>query len=305
MLRRAWALPFAIAAACGGAGAPRDPHAASRAAADPAAAEAACATCHAEIAREHRGSNHAEAFRHATFQEAYAAEPLPFCAGCHAPHADARAPRPPASDLGVGCLACHAELGAKAGAARAAGSDAACARCHEFPYPPGVLPGRLLQKTASEHRASSKAGVSCIQCHMPREGGRRSHAFSASRDEGRIQSAAAIEARRDGEALVITFTRQAAGHAFPTGDVFRRLLVVVTSPAGERRVALGRRTREPAEIDERPFADGKDRHEVRVPVGRGPARWRVVYERVQHPTELDGIAAKVEGSVEVASGEVP
>ncbi len=302
MPRRAWVLPIALAASCAGAGAPKGPHAATRTS-DPAAAEASCATCHAEIAREHRASNHAEAFRHATFQEAYAAEPLPFCAGCHAPHADARAPRPPASDLGVGCLACHVELG-PAGA-RAAGRDEACARCHEFPYPPGVLPGRLLQKTASEHRASSKAGVSCIQCHMPREGGHRSHAFSASRDEGRVRSAAAIDARRDGDDLVLVFTRLAAGHALPTGDVFRRLLVVVTTSAGERRVPLGRRTNEPAEIDERPFADGKDRHEVRVRVGPGPVRYRVVYERVRHPTDPEGVSAAIDGAFELARGEVP
>lgn len=284
-----------VAAACGAPSTARSPAAVAHTTRD----EGGCAGCHESVAREWRGSNHAEAFRQPTFQVAYAIEPLPFCAACHAPRADAEAPRPPATDLGVSCLSCHRFDGTRA-------ADT-CAGCHEFPFP-GTA--RLLQKTVSEH-ARARTRASCIQCHAaPRDdGGARhtDHRFAASRDELEVRAAATIEARREGDELVIVFRRAAVGHALPTGDVFRRLRIVATAGAGTRTRILGRDAKRADEIDERPFVDGRDEATVRLPIGdlRPPIKWKVVYERVAHPTSADGTEAAIDGAIELAHGSLP
>lgn len=264
--------------------------------------EASCASCHPAIAAAHGTSNHAVAFTHATFQEAYAIEPLPFCAGCHAPLADASAPRPPATIAGVGCTTCHA-------GGRPTEGTRTCVRCHEFPYPDGILPGRLLQKTASEHARSSARDVACATCHMPPSAGHGpDHRFAASRDEAFVRSAATITARRAGDAVIVSFRRRAVGHALPTGDVFRRLLVEVLADGITRSVVLGRDTRREEEADTRPFADGGDLHDVRVdglpPRAGAPLRFRVKLQRVRHPTSADGLVAAIDGEITLAEGEV-
>jgi len=87
--------------------------------------------------------------------------------------------------------------------------------------------------------------------------------------------------------------------------VFRRLVVEARAGDAVRRIALGRRTKLPVEVDTRPFADGKDTYEAVLADLPGPVSWRVVYERVQHPLEEDGLAASVEGAIEVAAGAIP
>src|SRR4029077_14481039 len=81
---------------------------------------------------------------------------------CHAP-AEEKAD-------GVDCTACHAAPHAKP--VRTA--ESACARCHEFTFD-----GRaeLVQKTASEHAASSFASVSCTACHATAKEGHTDHRF--------------------------------------------------------------------------------------------------------------------------------
>src|SRR5437867_1735558 len=75
---------------------------------DPEADNKACEHCHADIAREWRGSLHAGAWTDSVFQQAYAIEPVAFCRGCHAPEADPSAEPPRgAQHVGIGCTTCH------------------------------------------------------------------------------------------------------------------------------------------------------------------------------------------------------
>lgn len=313
-------LVAALGVACGRA-LPRSPHGPS----DPPAAQAAhqanegCTTCHATIAQEWRASNHAEAFRHGTFQLAFTLEPLPFCARCHAPEAEPTNPLPRDSDLGVACVTCHpggrrwrkGPLGTPLERA-----SAACASCHEFAFPSdgSGAPPRLMQKTVSEHAASSMRGTPCVGCHMPSVaepgGGRHvDHRFFASRSAELVRRAARVEVRREGDAAVFTFTRASVGHAFPTGDIFRRLRLVVESETAKRSVSLSRKTHETAadgqEPDTRPFADGRDVYVAVVPLHglQGELRYRVVYERIAHPNG-DEEDAPIDGMIEVARGEL-
>jgi hypothetical protein len=201
---------------------------ARRAEIDPAAQNAACAACHADIAAEQRGSFHQRAFVDPAFQTALSAEPLAFCRGCHAPEADpARDPPPALAALGVACTSCHVERDAP----HTATARVDCARCHEFDFPDAAkrpTPEKM-QATASEHAASGRSETACAGCHMPMvgEGARRhrSHAFASTRDPQQIARALTVTAARRGERASLMIAAGEVGHAFPTGDLFRRLAV--------------------------------------------------------------------------------
>jgi hypothetical protein len=295
---------------------------------------AACERCHEVEAREWRGSLHHLADTDRAYRESFALEPLPFCRGCHAPEADPdREEAPAVAALGVGCVTCHetreGEVLAAASSEPSAsphpvrrsarfGGDAACASCHEFAFPGRSL-GPAMQSTVSEHRASPRADTPCAGCHMPRApSGRRNHAFAASRDEGSLRGATRVEARRtSARRVTISLSPVALGHDFPTGDLFRRIVVSV-APSGQGRGGaervLGRRFRLDATGDGK-VASGDDRVNAGAPklvevelgeeaIGR-PVEWSVTYERVAHPEGLDGGAAEVEARTVLAHGELP
>ena len=165
-----------------------------------------CSACHAAIASEHDASFHAVAFTDRTFQESLSLEDPKehaFCIGCHAP-AGAKA--------GVGCGSCHTKPHEKEIAV-------SCATCHEFAF--DDTRAELVQKTESEHQASAFAGVACTSCHMPKSGGHANHHFVSGHDPSRIASAIQVTATRAHDAVSFTI-RADVGHAFPTGDMFRR-----------------------------------------------------------------------------------
>ena len=282
---------------------------------DVAAENRACEGCHVDIAAEWRGSLHRRAWDDPVFQTAYAIEQQAFCRGCHAPEADpAHVPPEAARRLGVGCITCHVNegeiVGARAHAASPArhavrgdarlATAAACEGCHQFDFPqPQSAP---MQGTGDEHRASAYASQSCQHCHMPPvrvEGGKkhRSHDFRVSGDVAMLRSAVKARASRSGEnAVTVSLATARVGHAFPTGDMFRRLevrarvvgeggakakpavlarrFVMVPGPDGPRRMQTG---------DDRLPATGEAR-EVQLPFAEAVAeqsvRWEVAYQRM-------------------------
>ncbi len=123
-----------------------------------------------------------------------------------------------------------------------------------------------------------------------------------------LRSAARISAERSGAVVRVRFTPDRVGHAFPTGDLFRRLHVVVENAAGERsETFLDRKTKEapiddPNARDDRPFMHGPSPAVVELAAPAGALAWRVVYERVEHPVGSEPDAAALEGAIEVASG---
>jgi hypothetical protein len=61
---------------------------------------------------------------------------------------------------------------------------------------------------------------------MPRSTGGREHRFSVSRDAARLGAGIAIDPpRRHDTRAVVTLRSVGVGHRFPTGDIFRQLLV--------------------------------------------------------------------------------
>ncbi len=327
------------------------PHPAPQAArsADPARANERCVGCHAAIATEWAASMHAQADTDPVYARALSLEPLPFCRGCHAPEADPRADaREPLASVGVGCVTCHVTGPDPRGGTLSAvptrgvsphavrltarfASDAACAGCHEFDFParvPGQPPDRM-QATVSEHSASSRAAEPCAACHMPVVGGdgpapHRSHLFAASRDPALLRAAVRVTTERPtASSLVVTLEPGRVGHAFPTGDLFRRLIVSAEALGddwtviGEASRSLHRRFawREVAPGQAVRHMVGDDRVGVGPPVplgfelgeaARGRAiAWRVEYQRVEHPVAADDSDAVVAESIVVAEGLVP
>ncbi|APR79651.1 Cytochrome C553 [Minicystis rosea] len=313
---------------------------------------ASCASCHAEIAAEWRASAHGDAWRDPLFQKAYAVERLAFCRGCHAPESDPRRePTRAAADEGVGCATCHVVDGAIVSASTIATSPhatrvdtrrataSACAGCHQFLFPEAsaqVVP-ILMQSTAREWAASSYASTSCNTCHMPRvrdAGGRehRSHRFLV-RDPEVLSRAVRVVAERGESDVTLTLQSALVGHAVPTGDLFRRLVVRTflvpdahhEAPL-ERPVVLARRFLDVPIHRDRPIEMARQRVEVAdtrlappgqpgserrlrfaiPPEQRGAAvRWEVVYQRMSDDVASSFGIVQAADEIVIARGLVP
>lgn len=301
---------------------------------------ATCEGCHPTQAAEWRGSHHQRSGLNPAYRHALAVEPSAFCRGCHVPEGDPRAASPGAIEaLGVGCVTCHVTapgevLAAEAREPRATESphpvrrsaefagSGACAGCHEFRFPAalGDDDERFMQTTIREHRRSSAAAKPCAGCHMVGRDGARSHAFAEVRDPAWLRAQLRAAAEREDDDVLITLQQTAPGHAFPSGDLFRRLEVGVEArgPDGRPRfqqrryltrhldVVPGRPGRH-LSLDNRVF-DGPAVVEFSLPPeARGaPLRWWVSYQRVATAgTGREPEKAPVESACLLASGALP
>lgn len=292
--------------------------------------DAACTRCHGSIAREHEASLHARSFTDESFQKGYAIEPEAFCRSCHAPESKPDAqPDAFARTHGVSCVSCHAPSGAANGAVLASPSTRAssaphaitrvpdfgtraCTSCHDFAFPGAEAHGEKgrMQKTAREHAASPDRDRSCASCHMTRGEGHAAHGFAVASDRTLLASALDVLAARDpdGRARFVVSAR-GVGHAFPTGDLFRRLVLRVKTPRGPIEHAFERRFR--AERD----ASGAPVRFETVDTRLSPSRtvvlaapagstWEVVYQRVTAVAQTPPFAATVESEMVLSKGSL-
>lgn len=308
--------------------------------ADIIALNARCEACHAEITADWRASYHAKAYADPAFQRALAIEPLPFCKGCHAPEANPNvAEDPHLTSLGVGCVSCHVVDGAVLATQANSGSSghpvlrlaqfgtaSACVNCHQFAFPGETLASGVapMQSTIMEHAASDYGQVSCADCHMPKTAsGHASHRFDATRNEAFMRGAISIEARRiDPQRVELLLRAKGVGHAFPTGDLFRRLEITAealgpeqSKMAGEvayltRRFRTMRSSggllRRVSVSDDRLGVKNDNRRTIQLDLGpdaaRWPIVWRIAYQRVEHPGMVGQPDAAVDGEIELARG---
>jgi len=267
------------------------------------------------------------------FQRSFAEEPTPFCRNCHAPETASPA-------IGVACVTCHDPSGtgvvlaapartAPAGAAphavtrdAAFADEGACATCHDFAFPDAARrggDGLRMQRTVVEHRASRFADRSCASCHMPElPGGGRGHGFAVASDPAMLRRAIVARAVRHDEHIEIDLTPGEVGHAVPTGDLFRRLVVFgeVVGPDyqlvahAERALARHFRFEDDAQGTkaQREISDDRVAGPRRVELYLGAyARgreitWRVEWQRVQ---AMHGDEAVIAGTVVIAEGRLP
>lgn len=264
---------------------------------------------------------HRGAYTNAAFQTALAVEPTPFCRACHAPEADpARPPAREVADLGVGCVTCHvsddgvvlAGTTNRASPHRVRRSADLCARCHEFGFPTARSDddAEFMQTTVREHRRSASAAEPCVSCHMPEVRGRRSHAFSDVRDPAWLGAHLDVKAEIASGRVRVTLAQRGGGHAFPTGDLFRRL-EVGAEIAGRRDVrhlarhfeispgTPGRRLM----LDDRLFDAPVEIDLDLAPAKGDEVAWWVTYQRVAEiGTGTDPRAATIESEVKLHSG---
>lgn len=200
-----------------------------------------CADCHPIQAAQHATSTHASAFETPVFRATWDEHPQGWCVTCHLPDAADQATIAPeglkpdgfyATDRGGGlsCATCHVRDGVVLTAdrpgprARAAhpmkhaptlGSEG-CIPCHEFGMPshtgPFATGPTLAQSTGTEWRASG-AKQDCAGCHL----GDLGHAMPG---EALLADALTVEVTAERAVL-----SAAAGHAVPTGDPFRRMIL--------------------------------------------------------------------------------
>lgn len=215
----------------------------------PALSARECQGCHEREYQEWAGSRHAQAWSNALFTESFRESGSPWCVNCHAPLAEQRSQHflgeggpPGLLEEGVTCAACHLRDGViltgrePSQAAqevhpvrleRELGTAEFCGGCHEFPLPEvsasvGPAPHLLMQQTLTEWRASRAArrGERCQSCHMA--GG--SHAFPGGHALEWVRGALELTWQWRGRSRVCAVVRSRnAGHAVPTGDLFRRL----------------------------------------------------------------------------------
>lgn len=150
-----------------------------------------CGACHAGAQQDWQASAHASAHDNALFTEAFRHAQDPWCLGCHDPG-------------GVSCARCHTQ-------------GQTCADCHQFDLPGTSVPS---QDTVGEHDRSWFAETPCTDCHDP-------HRAPGAHDVERVRKALSIAVVATGSGTRATLTSDHVGHAVPTGDPFRRLVLEI------------------------------------------------------------------------------
>lgn len=270
-----------------------------------------CAACHVEVAKEHDASFHRLAFTDPTYQASLAREApdkRASCNNCHAPDGEKD---------GVGCIACHGATPKSVKAVRSAphaltvdptfATERACATCHQ-----AVIDGRpeLAQRTLEEHAASDLASTPCQQCHMAERGPRRKHQFESGHSLAWLKGSVRVVAKRTAPDRVRVDLTAWAGHAFPTGDMFRRARLVVSGEdeggaivASEERV-FGRTwgTDEHGLTKELSDTRVRGHFEEELLVKRIPM-YEAPIARVRYVLLFERVLAKRGGDVEIVSSD--
>ena len=142
---------------------------------------------------------------------------------------------------------------------------------------------------------------------MTRTSGHADHRFAAARDEAFVKSAVTVRATRTSPSTIeVTLAPAAVGHAFPTGDLFRR--VRITAGGKQRFLARHFANRQElpgvvvrAEVgDDRVLAGERS---VVLDVPPEKTRVRVVYERAEGPSDATTSRARVAGAIALFDAE--
>ncbi|MCE9499325.1 MAG: cytochrome c family protein [Leptospira sp.] len=216
-----------------------------------------CQSCHKEIFKEWEGSRHKVAFANDLYRESHSREPLTWCVNCHAPVMRAGGSPENISDRmfrdeGISCIVCH-QRGDLILTSRIPKnpkthiykevpemkSGEFCGHCHQFNFPKGTgnvphdkfqYSAQAMQNTLEEWKKSFFYGKeNCQDCHMePAGSGReyRTHNFPGGHDKNFLKKSFQVSGKMiNRNSLEIRIIGKNIGHAFPTGDLFRTLIV--------------------------------------------------------------------------------
>lgn len=201
-----------------------------------------CARCHPQVYQAWETSRHRASYTNANFAASLAhSREKTWCTNCHLPLVQAQASAELAQE-GISCATCHLRggvvlsarepttLALRAHPVRVEPSmrtSSFCAQCHQFNFddmrtrPMITFTSTPLQNTFAEWAASAwgpgGSNTPCQGCH--------DHGLGGGHDVERLRRAIKAKVVRTAEHFEVTVEAHGVGHAFPTGDPFRSLVV--------------------------------------------------------------------------------
>lgn len=194
-----------------------------------------CKTCHPQQYEQWSQSLHAKAYTEGHFavrtEELAWGMPTERCLYCHSPLAK----QGMAKEEGITCEVCHGP-----GMTRSIVRDV-CVRCHGMAMG-GDTPTTTILSTPMEFEISTakREGLTCADCHLPKQGDIHFHGFQGSRVAPQSYSGVVrVEGiERRGAQVVVTVKNTVTGHWLPTGAETNLIfLEVVASDAQGRLVS--------------------------------------------------------------------
>jgi len=213
-----------------------------------------CGSCHIEIYEEWKSTRHKVAFTNELYQESHKKEPLIWCVNCHAPLMKADGDSEKIEDRilteeGISCIVCH-KRGDKILTAHTPSNPKEheylevkemkrsefCENCHQFNFPVGTgnvphknfkYSNQPMQNTFTEWQMSYFYGKeTCQDCHMQPKDGYKTHLFPGGHNKDYLSKTFSLDLTKISNTnMQITIIGKRLGHAFPTGDLFRTLVV--------------------------------------------------------------------------------
>ncbi len=213
-----------------------------------------CGVCHKEIYAEWETTRHKVAFTNELYRESHEREPLTWCVNCHAPMMKANGDLEKIEDRvfkeeGISCIVCH-KRGDKILTARIPSKPQEhkyievkemrrsefCENCHQFNFPVGTgnvphknfkYSAQPMQNTFTEWQMSYFYGKeTCQDCHMKPKDGYKTHSFPGGHNRDYLENTFSVNLEKISNSDVkLTVTAKRLGHAFPTGDLFRTLII--------------------------------------------------------------------------------
>ena len=193
-----------------------------------------CQRCHATHVSEWKDSRHAQSWSNDIFQAAYqVASYRKWCADCHRP-LQKYTDNEQLMNEGVSCTICHLEEGKiitsnpKSDTLQAPhslqykssfGESEFCAQCHQFDLPTyHPMYSDVPAQNTYQEWVQSGVQASCQDCHM-----NNGHTFPGSHSLPLLQKSIGVSVEKKEATIDVKVRTQGIGHAFPTGDGFRRL----------------------------------------------------------------------------------
>lgn len=227
-----------------------------------------CGSCHKEIYRDWNSSRHRVSFTNELYQDSHKKEPMDWCVNCHAPFLKLGGEVSNLEDRinsaeGISCAVCHvreekiivSKLPKKQTAhqykeEKILAKSEFCESCHDFNFPKkNLVKGKIkysnmvMQGTYKEYKDSFYFGKeSCQDCHIPKQNGIKRHFFRGGHDKEFLNKTFFAELNLISENLYeLKLIAKNLGHAFPTGDLFRNLSILLLNKKNEEIYELNLR----------------------------------------------------------------
>jgi hypothetical protein len=293
---------------------------------------AQCASCHADLYDEWKGSHHEIAWKNPLVAQISEQFRNKICLDCHAPRPVLESglgkrvlARASDRDDGVNCFSCHSIEEGSAMAASTPDLEGACnpvfderlatvehcAVCHNQ--------HGTVDEWAETDFARQDPPVGCIDCHMPEVERRRAdgtpyvgrdHTMHAAHDIEVLRQAPRLTTEIDDGVVRIAVTNVGAGHNFPTDERARAvdLVVRILDPEGnlvgeEKRDRYRNPYRDEVGLKNTQIRWNETRrYEYSLPIPEGTVHVRLIYKYTPYVPDEEGVLI-LERTIEFPSKE--